>query len=70
MCFSVQIEGLRIAEEINDDPEKAPSKRLEKLNAGYRKVAMGKIISEAIGIQTIRKQCPHFFPMNQTQEER
>jgi hypothetical protein len=47
-------------EEINDDPKKAPSKRLENLKPGYRKVAMGKIISESIGIQTIREECPHF----------
>ena len=47
-------------EEINDDPAKAPSKRLETLNNGYRKVAMGKTVSEAIGIQAIRRQCPHF----------
>jgi len=47
-------------EEINDDPAKAPSKRLEALKNGYRKVAMGKVISEAIGIQAIRRQCPHF----------
>jgi hypothetical protein len=47
-------------EEINDNPEKAPSKRLEALNRAYRKVAMGKTVSEAIGIQTIREQCPHF----------
>jgi hypothetical protein len=47
-------------EEIDDDPQKAPSKRLESLNPGYRKVAMGKIISENIGIQTIREKCPHF----------
>ncbi|ABQ26967.1 DUF4276 family protein [Geotalea uraniireducens] len=47
-------------EEINDDPAKAPSKRLEALKNGYRKVANGKTISEAIGITTIRKQCTHF----------
>lgn len=47
-------------EEINDDPEKTPSKRLQALKSAYRKVAMGKTVSEAIGIQTIRKQCPHF----------
>jgi len=47
-------------EEINDDPVKAPSKRLETLKRGYRKVAMGKIISERIGIAAIRKKCPHF----------
>jgi len=54
------VEAYDNPEEINDDPEKAPSKRLEKLSVGYRKVAMGKIISEAIGIQTIRKKCHHF----------
>jgi len=54
------IEQYSNPEEINDDPEKAPGKRLESLNDKYRKVAMGKIISEAIGIQTIRGQCPHF----------
>jgi hypothetical protein len=47
-------------EEINDDPANAPGKRLESLKEGYRKVAMGKTISEAIGIGGIRIQCPHF----------
>jgi len=47
-------------EEINDDPVKAPSKQLMALKNGYRKVANGKTISEAIGIQTIRRQCAHF----------
>jgi len=47
-------------EEINTCPEKAPSKRLKVLKKGYRKVVMGKTISKAIGIQGIRKQCPHF----------
>lgn len=47
-------------EEIDDDPAKAPSKRLVSLKSGYRKVAMGKAVSEAIGIQTIRKKCLHF----------
>ena len=47
-------------EEINDDPAKAPSKRLEAIKNGYRKVAMGKTVSEAIGIEGIRRQCPHF----------
>lgn len=47
-------------EEINDDPQKAPSKQLEALKSDYRKVVMGKTISEAIGIEKIRVQCPHF----------
>lgn len=54
------IEGFDNPEEINEDPVKAPSKRLGTLKSGYRKVAMGKTVSEAIGIQTIRRQCPHF----------
>ena len=47
-------------EEINENPEKAPSKQLEVLKKGYRKVAMGKAVSETIGIDIIRKKCPHF----------
>lgn len=47
-------------EEINDDPVKVPSERLKALKNGYRKVAMGKTVSDAIGIQAIRRQCPHF----------
>lgn len=47
-------------EEINENPVKTPSKRLEALKPGYRKVAMGKAIADSIGIQVIRDQCPHF----------
>ena len=54
------IEKYDSPEEINDDPANAPGKRLESLKDGYRKVAMGKTISEAIGIAVIRRKCPHF----------
>jgi hypothetical protein len=54
------IEAFNSPEEINDDPNNAPSKRIQTLKKGYRKVAMGKTVSEAIGVKTIRKQCPHF----------
>ncbi len=48
-------------EEINDYPVTAPSKRIEKLcRKKYRKVAMGKSIAESIGVQTMRRKCPHF----------
>ena len=36
------IEAYDNPEEINEDPEKAPSKRLEKLKTGYRKVGHGE----------------------------
>jgi len=47
-------------EEIDDGPDTAPSKRLISFHNSYRKVAMGKTISEAIGIPTMREKCPHF----------
>jgi hypothetical protein len=54
------LENYNSPEEINDDPEKAPSKRLMTLNNKYRKIANGKMVSEAIGIQNIRKKCANF----------
>lgn len=54
------IEEYENPEEINDHPEKAPGKRLEALKNGYRKVAMGKAVSETIGTDGIRQKCPHF----------
>lgn len=47
-------------EEINDDPENAPSRQIYRLFPGYRKVAMGKSAAEAIGIPKMREKCPHF----------
>ena len=47
-------------EEINDDPAKVPSRRLDALTAGYRKVALSKAVTAAINIQIIRERCPHF----------
>jgi hypothetical protein len=47
-------------EEINDDPSRAPSRQILALNNSYRKVAMGKVIAETIGIPTLRDKCPHF----------
>jgi len=48
------------SEDINSEPSRAPSKRLEKLVNGYKKVIMGKVISESIGIAKIRQECKHF----------
>jgi len=47
-------------EEINSAPDKAPSKRLEKLVTGYKKVIMGKVIAQSIGITKIRQECACF----------
>ncbi len=47
-------------EEINDNPETAPSKRIEKLFPAYQKTAHGPRITAKIGIKEIRKKCKHF----------
>lgn len=46
---------------INDNPETAPSKRIEKLfSPQYHKVTSGAIITKQIGIESLKSKCPHF----------
>lgn len=49
-------------EDINDSPETAPSKRIEKIfpAGAYSKPEHGPLIAEAIGIDAIREKCPAF----------
>lgn len=47
-------------EEINDSPHTAPSKRILQLIPDYSKVIWGIIGAEAIGIEAMRQECPHF----------
>ncbi len=47
-------------EDINDSPETAPSKRMQKLIKGYNKVTYGISLIEYTGIDIIHKKCPHF----------
>jgi len=51
-------------ERINDDPENAPSKRIQRLYPGYKKGssvnAHAYRIAKDIGLKKIRQQCPHF----------
>lgn len=47
-------------EEINDQPDTAPSVRLMKLIPGYEKVLFGIDILQQHGIQTLLARCPHF----------
>jgi hypothetical protein len=55
-------------EEINDGQQTAPSKRIRGLNPGYAKVLDGVRISQRIGLQTMRTECPHFNGWIQTLE--
>ena len=47
-------------EMINDNPNTAPSKRLQNAISGYNKVLYGKILAMDIGIDKIREKCPLF----------
>ncbi len=45
---------------INEGEKTAPSKRLQSLYPTYQKPIFGVLISQDIGLQTIRNKCPHF----------
>lgn len=47
-------------EHINNSPETAPSKRLEKLIPNYAKIRNGTILSKSMGIDVILQECRHF----------
>jgi hypothetical protein len=49
-------------EDINNNPETAPSKRIVAAFSGgaYSKTEHGPVIAEAIGLPVIRSQCPQF----------
>ena len=47
-------------EDINDDPETAPSKRLGRVLPRYDKVLHGPALAATIGLGTIRVECPRF----------
>lgn len=56
-------EILRLAgepENINDNPETAPSKRLLSLYPSYSKTINGSVIFNKIPLSHIRNKCPHF----------
>jgi hypothetical protein len=59
-----QLQAIRNAfaspEEINDSPVTAPSKRVSALIAGYEKPLFGTLAVLAIGLEVIRRECPHF----------
>lgn len=47
-------------EEINDSPEAAPSKRIVDIFPRYEKPPMGSLAAIEIGLEAIRRECPHF----------
>jgi hypothetical protein len=47
-------------EDIDDDPNTAPSKRVLKLHPSYRKPLDGTLAAQAVGVDAMRRECPHF----------
>ena len=47
-------------EEIDDTPMGAPSKRIVHLVDGYNKPVYGNVAALNIGVETMRRECPHF----------
>lgn len=49
-------------EQINDNPNTAPSKRIDRLFPGYAatKTSTGVELASVIDLATVRQKCPHF----------
>ncbi|MBK1833910.1 DUF4276 family protein [Roseibacillus ishigakijimensis] len=52
--------GERSPEEINERPESAPSKRILQIFPAFRKTLHGPTAAKRIGLETLRRKCPHF----------
>jgi hypothetical protein len=47
-------------EEINDNYNTCPSRRIESVFQGFRKTVNGITAASSIGLVTMRQECPHF----------
>jgi hypothetical protein len=47
-------------EDINDDPNHAPSKRVLHTCPTYEKATDGTLAARAVGVERMRGECPHF----------
>ncbi len=47
-------------EDINDNPDTAPSKRIENVLPEYQKVVHGTLVARETGLDRIRGECPRF----------
>jgi hypothetical protein len=64
-AIAAAVEACGGAEEVNDDPQTAPSKRLESLfrhhlGRRYDKVFHGPLLATEIGLPALRAACPRF----------
>ena len=52
--------GFQTPEDINDNPDSAPSKRVLGLYPSYKKVFEGTLAAQTVGLRKMRQECPHF----------
>lgn len=52
--------GFATPEDINDGPTTSPSKRVLQAYPAYEKVIDGTRAARAVGIEAMRRECPHF----------
>jgi len=59
-----ELEGIRASfqtpEDINDDPQTAPSKRIIQVLPGYQKTVHGPMLTKRTGLDILRSECHHF----------
>jgi hypothetical protein len=53
-------QGFPTPEDIDDNPDTAPSRRVVRLCPSYNKVLDGTRAASAVGIESMRHECPHF----------
>lgn len=53
-------EEFNTPEDINDSPHTAPSKRILQIHQPYQKLLHGVLAAKAMGLKTIRHECPRF----------
>jgi hypothetical protein len=52
--------GFDTLEDINDNADTSPSRRVLSIYPQYRKVLDGTLAARAVGVLKIRQECPHF----------
>lgn len=55
-----QLEHFSTAEDVNEQPATAPSRRIASAFPSYQKVLHGPIAVKSAGIQILQTSCPHF----------
>lgn len=58
--FELIRQAFNTPEDINDNPNSAPSKRVLNTFPAYRKVLDGTLAAQSVGIARMRQECPHF----------